>query len=189
MSESKKANIDIEYTNSLIEIYKDMLNQKAMPVAFIHQLEPMTQLPVWIKEFAWKLNAEDTKQGSGAPGMPAVTAPQKPPFAGPPGYKVEATISLEFPAVTSDPNLFVIAAKKIRMDFQKLYPNFDVRYSQLPTGFVENNKKDIDFTGDDLTVTDSTKEPEAKLLIKELTPGSTSAPRMQRMAPLLPPSK
>jgi hypothetical protein len=198
MSESKKANIDIEYTNSLIEIYKDMLNQKAMPVAFIHQLEPMTQLPVWIKEFAWKLNPDDTKPtsaapaGPGAPGAPpgaTSAAPQKPPFSGPPGYKVEATLSLEFPAVTSDPNLFVIAAKKIRMDFQKLYPNFDVRYSQLPTGFVENNKKDIDFTGDDLTVTDSTKEPEAKLLIKELTPGSTSAPRMQRMAPLPPPSK
>ena len=108
------------------------------------------------------------------------TQPGAFPTSSPAGYRAGATLTLEFPAVTNDPNLFVIAARKILTEVQSYYQNYDVRFAKLPTGYLETDKKEIDFTGDDndsgATNTQAGTEPEAQLSIDEII--KNAPPRM-----------
>lgn len=196
--EIERSKIDIEKANDLIDLYKQLLDEKLLPLPFIEQLRPAVQVPVVVKQVEWELQGgKPDGKGSGAPDAPA---PSRQPGGKPGDKTMQSTVTLEFPEIANDPKIFRAILKKAQADFKQVFVSpYQVNFTSIPPSLMEKESFNIDFGQESESVQiasgnkQDNKLPEVKLqIIGEAlsripaAPPTDSTPKPIPIAPSIP---
>lgn len=132
----KQSNIDVEKGSDLIDMYRQLEEERLSPLPFIRKLAPVVNFPVWVKSIEWTIGGE-SRMGR-APMLPPPGTDQAKS-----GTQMSATLMLEFPQQAIDPKIFKVVSKKVLSDFRSLFKGYNVRYTSMPEEIIENDRMEI----------------------------------------------
>jgi hypothetical protein len=142
----KGSSLDIEKTGDMIDLYKMLLQARLSPLPMIGRMEQVLKPPIVVRSIEWSLDEEKTTAAVAAP-PPGMAIPGAPGVAAAPGAplpKMTAVLTLEFPGITTS-EAFKAVSQKILADMKSTLQGYDVAYTQVPTGFSENEKLEMTF--------------------------------------------